>query len=169
VRVSLYDMAVQSMAAKRKKSTRVSKKRLKPRREVTLGAQLFKAHLAAKQQSLRDFSLKLGVSRAQIGMYTSGQSRPSLEQAVEIQKITNHRVQPDSWFSPQVSAPELARLTRGWFTREPKAQKAASKKAAAGRARANKRKANGKAKPLVPIAADSVVTELPPVVAEASE
>lgn len=40
----------------------------------------------------------LGVSRGQVGMYTSGRSLPSLEQAVKIERLTGGKVSPDDWF-----------------------------------------------------------------------
>lgn len=86
----------------RKKRARTKKPvRLGRSRFLSSGAKSLQMYLDSHGFSLRAFAEMLGISRGQVGMYTSGRSKPSLDLAVKIKQITEGEVPEDSWVDGQ--------------------------------------------------------------------
>ena len=79
------------------------KRRTKPKarpsrpRHLSRGAKCLAKYLSEHGLSLRAFGEILGISRGQVGMYTSGRSKPSLDLAVKIEQVTKGAVPCDAW------------------------------------------------------------------------
>lgn len=102
--------------------------RLPPRVDRSLGAVLLARYLEDHTLRLRVLGEQLGISRAQVGMYLVGRSRPSLEMAVRIDEYTSGQVPPVAWTqsAPITCWAALCGLTyeaveqrRTWFTKDP--------------------------------------------------
>jgi len=78
--------------AKTKRPARPGRLRL-----LSSGAKALQVYLHKHGLSLRAFGEVLGISRGQVGMYTSGRSKPSLDLAVKIEQVTDGDVPCLSW------------------------------------------------------------------------